>query len=250
MPFTMVAWSESQTLAALGGVAAVPDPHVTVQGDQVRIPEWAPTMFCAYLGGVAQIQGQFRSPSILSKFSVPYTVEPIDVSAEPISRYPLLDLRSNPLELVPNEGLENWYMGAGGAERSSAFAWLTDGNFPAVQGRAFTARATNATTLVAFTWVNGALTFADVLPAGRYAVIGMRARSATLLGARLVFPGSAYRPGCVGLDAVADIDDPIFRHGTLGSWGEFDQTSPPTVDFFAVTTDSAQTVDLDLIRVA
>jgi hypothetical protein len=109
---------------------------------------------------------------------------------------------------------------------------------------------TTSVTLSAYAWTNAALTFSQTLPMGRYQVVGMRARSTGLIAARLVFVGFSWRPGCVGHDAVSDIDNDVFRQGRLGVWGEFEHDTPPTVDFLSVSADSNPTVWLDLIKVA
>jgi len=136
------------------------------------------------------------------------------------------------------------------AGRASALALFCDGPLAPVTGEIFTVRATSSTTLTAYQWTNGALTFAQSLPKGRYAVVGMRALSAGLIAARLVIPGYAWRPGCIGYDAENDTEDDVFRGGRMGVWGEFDHDLPPTVDFLSISADTSEVVYLDLIKIA
>ena len=139
---------------------------------------------------------------------------------------------------------------ASGAEQEYGLVWLTDGPAQPVTGEIFTVRSTNASTLTAAAWTNGALTFSQTLPKGRYRVVGMRAQSAGLVAARLVFIGYPWRPGVVGTDSAGDAAPDIFRAGRLGSWGEFDHNTPPSVDFLSVSADTSQIVHLDLQKVS
>ena len=75
----------------------------------------------------------------------------------------------------------------------------------------------------------------------------MRASSAGLIAARLVFSQYPWRPGCIASDTLGEQSAPIFRFGALGIWGEFSHNTPPTVDFFSLSADTSQTVDLDLV---
>jgi len=136
----------------------------------------------------------------------------------------------------------------GAAEDETVYVWLGDGITPIPAGQMFTVRCTNASTLTAYAWTNGALTFTQTLPAGRYAVVGARGMSAGLCGFRLVFVGPTWRPGAIGIDDVGDQDIPRFRYGNAGLWGEFEHDQPPTVDFWSVSADTAQVVHLDLIQ--
>jgi len=127
------------------------------------------------------------------------------------------------------------------------FAWLADTPPSRVNGEIFSVRATAAITLADGVWTNGNLTFSQDLPFGQYDVVGMRAESANLIAARLVFPGGRWRPGVPGANAPADVDAPQFRYGASGVLGSFNSNAPPTLDAIGVT-DTAETVILDLIK--
>jgi len=137
-----------------------------------------------------------------------------------------------------------------GAQISNALAWLSDGPIAPVTGIMRTVRTTCAITLTAYAWSNGALTFDQTLPAGRYQIVGMRAESTGLIAARLVTPASPWRPGVIGFDAESDVEPDRFRYGRCGVFSEFDHDAPPTVDFLSVSADTAETVHLDLIKIA
>ena len=138
---------------------------------------------------------------------------------------------------------------AAGASAGTILAWLTDGPIAPVSGEMFTVRVTNADTLVANVWTNGALTFDQVLPVGQYAIVGAVFISAGLLAFRFLFQGSTPRPGGLGYDDVSDLPPDKQRYGGLGVWGEFDSRTPPTVDFLSRAADTSQVGYLDLVRI-
>lgn len=250
MAFSLVGWTELQdTSAALTQVAGIVDQHVTVTGDDILVPDFAPFLAGAFAIGATISQARLSSPSM--RKSTLFDVNPINIGAEPLVPTPWHNRFMNPRPLVPGEGLRALVAeGAAGAEQDSMLAWLSDGQISPVSGEIQTIRATNGSTLTAYAWTIGALTLDQQLESGRYAIAGMRAQSAGLIAARLVIPGSPYRPGCIGYDAASDVEDATFRYGNLGSWGEFEHTYIPQVEFLSVSADTAQTVWLDVVKVA
>jgi hypothetical protein len=77
----------------------------------------------------------------------------------------------------------------------------------------------------------------------------MGAISTGCIAARVVFIGGQYRPGVLGQASIATIPNSIFRNGTFGIFGEFEDTDQPTVDFLSVSADTTQEVYFDLIQV-
>ena len=244
---SLVAWSESQDSATLVNAAAVADQHVRIVGDDVVVPAFAPLLGAYYALGVNFTLGQFTSPSLRTLFNI--DVEPADVLAEPSSIPPVHDLFRKPIALKASEAL-NFLMAedAAGASRVNGFAWLLSAASPPDNRPDFTIRATNTSTLTTFAWSNGALTFSQTLPAGKYDIVGARAQSAGLVAFRFVLTGASHRPGGVGFDTDGDVDYPAQRHGGWGIWGSFEHDAPPTVDFFSVSADTSQVVHLDLVK--
>ena len=247
MAFTLVAYSESQDSATLVNVAALVDPHVRVVGDDIVVPTGLNYVGGVYGIGTAITRAQLVSPSIRRRY--PFEVTPVEIATEPADPVKYLPFFQSPIGLDPDEGLNFQAAENGaGANQSTGLVWLCDGATAPISGsEMFTIRATNASTLVAYAWTNGALTFSDTLPAGEYAVVGMRASSTGLIAARLVFSQYPWRPGCIASDTLGEYGVPVFRMGGLGIWGEFAHNTPPTVDFLSLSTDSSQTVDLDLV---
>ena len=247
---TMIAYSESQDSATLVNVAALVDPHVRVLGDDIVVPAQVSYVGGVYAIGAAISRAQLVSPSIRRRY--PMEIAPIEIAAEPADPVKYYSMFDNPIQLDPDESLNFQAAEDGaGAGRCTGLVWLCDGATAPLSGvEIFTIRATNASTLTAFQWTNGALTFNDTLPAGTYALVGARGVSTGLLGFRFVFQAFPFRPGAIGSDTNGEVGAPIFRQGRLGVWGEFEHNSPPTVDFLSVSADSSQTVDLDLVLIS
>jgi len=247
--FTTIAWSAAVDQVALAAIAAVPDPHVRVNINDIIVPTAISQLVGAYGLGINLTRLQMVSPSLRRLLNL--EVAPFDRLALPAVPFKLHDLRANPIDLDGEEALNAFTAEDGaGATRMNALAWLADGPVAPIKGDIRTVRVTAATTLVAFNWTNGALTFDQSLPAGRYQLVGARFASAGLIAARCVFPGSPWRPGVIGIVADSGAEGEIFRRGNWGIWGEFSHNTPPTIDFLSATADAAETGELDLIKIA
>lgn len=247
MRFHVLAYDESFDSAALSKVTPVADQIQTITAtDYFVVPEGFNFLGAAYGLGVSITRARVVAPS-LTAVAYPEII-PLDLLAEPVSRPEMLDLFDNPIELKVSETLAFEASEGGATTRVHGLLFMTEGTPEAVQGEEITIKFTNTSTLVADAWTNGALTPASDLPAGRFDIIGMRAQAAGLIAARVVLRGeSSYRPGCIGFDAASDIDHPRFRHGKLGVWGSFLNTTIPTVDFLSVSADTSQEVWFDCI---
>jgi len=247
--FTLVGWTESQDSAVLVNVAALAAPHIRVNLDDVIIPSEVPLLVATYALGPNLTRAQLVSPSLRRLLN--YEISPVEIAAEPLSPTAWVDMRDHPIPLDPEEALNAQAAEDGaGATRATILAWLADKAITPIVGDIRSTRVTNATTLVANAWTNGALTFADQLPAGRYACVGARFFGAGLQAFRMLFVGYTWRPGAIGFDTAADVDPFEFRCGRFGVWGEFNHNTPPTVDFLSNSADTSQIGVLDLIKLA
>jgi hypothetical protein len=202
-----------------------------------------------YALGTTITLAQIQSPSLRRRANI--DISPVDVSAEPASPPSMMARFTSPIPLEEDEDLTALVAEAfSGAERETVLAWLSDGPITPVTGEIFTVRATGTTTLTANTWSNVAITFSQTLPRGRYQVVGARCESAGCVAFRLVFPGYSWRPGGVGCDSIGDLSPNGQRMGGYGVWGEFESTSPPTVDVLSVSADTSEVIYLDLIKIA
>lgn len=250
MTFHVCAWEEDiDPGGAMVNIAAVPEQVLTSQGDDIRVPRVAPYIIGAAIMGnhASMARGQVQSPSlrIQTNLDIEPLVPALVFGSPPEgSLYP-----DSPVQVVPDESLNIQVESTPGAAAiHRALVLLSEGPQSPVLGNHFTVRATTAITLATGTWVNGVLVFSQVLPAGRYAVIGMRARGTNLVAMRLVFQEQTLRPGVLAVNVVGDLDPRYCRFGRMGVFGEFESTNPPTADALGVT-DSAQVLLLDLVRV-
>lgn len=247
-PLHLCGFYESQDSAVLVPTAALADPSMTVSGDNIQVPEYASMLVGAYAIGANVTRAQLQSPSLRRILN--YEIRPVNVGAEPLSP-PVTGLfNGSAIQLDVDEQLQaHMAEDAAGASAVTILVWLSDAGLAPIDGEIFTVRVTNATTLVANTWTNGALTFDQVLPVGKYAIVGARFESAGLVAFRFLFQGQTARPGGLGCDAAADLEMKGQRGGGWGSWGEFNSTNPPTVDFLSISADTSQVGLLDLIKV-
>jgi hypothetical protein len=248
--FHLVAYEQSvDPASAVTNINAIREEIVFTNGVDIRVPSLLPNVlgYAVTINDASLVRAQLASPSLRQLANI--DVEPI-VQALVFGSYPEVTyLPDGPIPLTPDEALNLAVLSDPAAPViHRGLVWLCDGPVNQSKGEIITVRATSAVTLVTGTWVNGALTFLQSLPAGKYQVVGMRARGTNLVAARLVFPEQVARPGVAAVNAIGDLDHPMQRAGRLGVWGQFPHTNPPTVDCLGVT-DSAQTYIFDLVRV-
>ena len=208
MPFTTIAWAESQDAAAAWvKVAGVPDTSVSVSGNDIFAPSLTEVIM---YGGVCEqtiaSQMRFTSPSMLEF------------------------------------GFEEYVSSIGSALTFGNPPQITQ----MVGGPIRTVRCTAAAGLSAGQWASSALTFPVSLRAGQYQCVGARVNSTNGVVFRLLFQGSPWRPGGIVVNDEAEIGNDIQRQGQMGLWGEFDSRTTPQIEVLGVT-DSAQVVYLDLV---
>lgn len=250
MPFSLVAYTESQdTGGRLSEVAALSDQHITTDGDDILVPEWAPNLVAVCAIGATISQAQMSSPSLRQRTLLDIT--PVNTATEPLDNGAWMPLFKRPIPLTPGEGLRARVAeGASGAEQGTVLVWLAGDVEEAPAGDIETIRCTSTTTLTAFSWTLCSLTLSQQLRAGTYAIVGMRAESTGALAARLVIPGSQFRPGVIGCDRPDDILPHEFRLGEIGVYGTFDHRFIPQVEFLSVSADSSEVVFLDVIKIS
>jgi len=233
---------------ALTAIAAVQDPTIFTSGDDLRVPEDLTNIVgeAALTGATTITRAQIESPSLRTTNNL--DIEPV-VDGIVFGNEPEIILHpQNPIPVSASEDI-NFLFNTDHASAIGHYGlvWFADGALQPVNGEIYSIRATAAAGLSAGEWVNSNLTFAQNLPIGRYAIVGMRARGTNLVASRLVFVGGIHRPGVPAVNAISDRDDQRFRHGKMGLFGEFHTNTPPTVDCLGVT-DSTQDFIFDIIR--
>jgi hypothetical protein len=222
--------------------------------------------------GANLVHVRAQAPSMLP---LPYiTLSPNNRGSAFESPPRIWDFSGNPIALRLTEEFDIFAtQNSGGAQTEYVGVLFTDGvrippppvrSGPTINGDGgfFTLHGTATTTLTAGAWTNvpaSAITFDQPLPAGSYALVGMRAFSATGLFFRL-FPQYTplWRPGGICVQAY-DAMDPFNQrflpeYGPVGfGWGQwlnFFSNTPPGVEFFATSADTAEEVFLDVIKVS
>lgn len=252
--FTLAGFAEDIDPAdAEVNITALQDAHLFTTGDDLRIPSLNQLMgvFAGIASGGTTLC-RLESPSLRDINRL--VINPLnglgDADVEPSDPPAVYDLSRNPRQLDFDEILQCIIRSNPSA---AAFQWalclLGDGQQQVPSGEIVTVRATGATTVTRRVWSTVTITFADTLPTGRYQVVGLRAIGASMIAARFVFKPGTWRPGCIAADSQATQDVPLFRMGKLGIWGEFQQTQPPDLEVLCDVADTAQTFDLDLIKV-
>ncbi len=243
------AWSQSTNPAgALVAINVVADQAVFTSGADLRVPAQLPYVIgaAACINDASLARAELQSPSLRAMVNV--DIEPL-VQGKVFGSLPeQLIHPDTPIAVQANESLNMAMQWNAAAILAYGLVWLADGPQQPAKGSIYTVRGTGAAALVASTWVNTAITFSQTLPYGTYQVVGMRARGTNLAAARLVFIGQAFRPGVSGVNTVGNVDPWHFRWGNMGVFGQFDTTTPPTVDCMG-DTDAAQVFEFDLIRV-
>jgi hypothetical protein len=248
--FHLAAWAQSIDPAnALTAINAVREEMLFTSGVDLRVPENLAFIVgqAALLNDASAARAQVQSPSLRAFANL--DVEPI-VAAAVFGAPPESLLHpDSPIAVSPDESLNFAVLSdPAAAALHYGLVWLADRALERITGNIFTVRATSAIAQTTLTWVNGNLTFTQTLPAGRYRIVGMRARSTDAVGARLVFPEQVARPGVPVVNAIGDNDPWAFRYGNMGAFGEFPHTNPPTVDVLGGAA-AAQTYLFDLLRV-
>lgn len=248
--FHLAAWEQSVDPAGvLLPLDAVREEMLFTTGDDIRVPDQLPNIIgqAALANDASVSRAQIQSPSLRAFANL--DVEPIVAAAVFGSPPESLFHADAPIPVTPDEALNFAILSdPAAAALHYGLVWLADKALEAVRGAIFTVRATSTVAQAVGTWVNGNLVFSQSLPAGRYRIVGMRARSTDGVAARLVFPEQVARPGVAVVNAIGDLDPWVFRYGNAGVFGEFPHTNPPTIDVLGGVA-AAQTFLFDLIRV-
>lgn len=250
MPQHLVAYGATQANNGLTNVPAVQDVVLFTTGNDIVVPKEYAQYWAVWYGGASAARGRIVS-AYLRRRVLPEYIEPSALIPAPaFPRGFHMHPKSVTITDAASERVQFAIDNGNVAELDQALVWL--GEAPkAVEDDWLTVRATTAASaLTANTWTNRTLTLDQNLPPGSYELAGARVESATLTGARFVFPGQSNRPGVLG-SAPGGYQLPIFRRGRMGIFGRFAYDQPPTVDLFASAADNqVQIVSLDIRKVA
>jgi hypothetical protein len=251
--FNLVAFSSSIAQdAALANITPVTDPLVTISANnRVIFPEDY-QLLGAHLMLDSATRFRLNTPS-MRVIALP-ELYPIDVTAAVGANPPLVFPGDSAIR-IPRNDEAGFDVSRGGAGAATGYAamWVSPRRVPAPSGPIYTMRCTASLTLTTSSWVGATLTFDQILPFGRYSVVGMHVTCNDGVYARLTFPGQTqYRPGVPVVESTGEyINPPAFRYGAFGSFGSFDQTAQPGIEILGDTAGAeTPVVLLDLVKVA
>jgi len=245
----------SATLVALNVIAD--DILSSPQANRFQVPADLNAIHGAAALGATLVRAQIQAPSLEVKRA---SLEVIPHEAGTVAftlGAPRLFVPKREVVLAAPETLMFYTNNAaGGADNEYGLIWLRKpgGIDPMPAGDIIAARATSATTLTANVWTTCTMALDKDLPAGKYALVGFRAISATGIAARALITGQTYRPGVpvlAGTEAAArDFDPGNLEDFNWYNMGEFENITVPQFQFLASAADVAQVAILYLVKIA
>lgn len=239
----------TEAVATEYDLPAIPDGIVPIQNNHF-LPGQDLYLKWAFACGLLLNKLRLVTPSF-RQLSPPY-IRPVNLALLPVSVTPVSSYLQKPLRLRALEEIQA--MGVNSASTSGVYTAILavspNQSETMPVGDTFTIRGTGTTTAVVNTWTLAAMTWADTLPNGTYACVGLNAIGATIRAARLIFQNQVWRPGCVGNTLVSDNPSPVMRDPRLGVWGTFPGNSMPQIEILCGAADTAQEVYMDFIRIA
>lgn len=243
-----LAYTKSHDNTANTDETPVPDGIIAIQNGHF-FPQRDLTLYAAVAMAATATRARIVTPS-LRQISMPY-IRPIEPAAVPGNRAAIADYRNSPLILRGLEEIEvdGTHTTAGGARFTiGLFAgWMPVPPMP--MGTLITMRGVATNTVTANAWSLLSVTWADALPAGTYACVGLTAFGATCQLARMIFEDQQPRPGVVGITTITDQPNPLFTKGGIGVMGRFNSNRMPSIEYLCNAADTAQEVYMDLVRV-
>lgn len=239
-------------LAALGtdvNTPPVQDDILAISNNRF-LPQEDYQIVAAYAQSTTLNRARITSPTN-RQITLPFIRPPSATTAPPTDPN-VADYRASPFQI---QGLEELGVEAStdlgaATEVFIAGLCLQKGFTPAPRGNIFTLRGTSTTAAGVLLWTNLNVTWADSLPEGLYAVVGLEVIGATEIMARCILENQIFRPGSVAQILVGSRTHDMFRLGGLGDWGHFRSTRMPIIQVLNLAATAVHTVYLDLIRLS
>jgi len=231
------------------GIAPVVDPQLTTNANGMLLPETM-RVHSVYASGLGVTQGRLSVPSL--RVVAQPRVNPVNKALYPVDDSPITRYYGQGPRILRSETFQAQLTtdATGGPNDSYLFAWLTTAPSSPPGGDITTIRASSTVTCVAGSWVLGALTLEQDLPAGRYSVVGVDVIGATAQAMRLRFAGGGYCPGVLVQQAAGQFFLDSFRMGQMGEYGQFENSLPPQIDVLGTAGAVTLTIFLDIIKVS
>lgn len=242
----LFAFQKSIAQTVYGDVQAVNDNVLTLSNNHLMLPKIS-KMFAALAVGLNIQQFRFNAPSLRS-IGLPEFPD-VNVGTTVVSPVAILNRVDEPLILQPSEEIEvDAIQTSVGAQNATVLVALQLNPPQRNVGPIFTIKYTTVVTGAFGSWTSGTMSPTQTIQNGTYAIVGMSAIGAALLGARLIIPNQVYRPGCFGRQAYGNFEQPIFRANNLGTWGTITPPFNPTIEIIGSGACTNPDVYLDLIK--
>lgn len=246
--------SEVANGSSYAAISAATDTILPPSGSGLLLP-CDLRLIAAYAGGSTLTRARINAPSLL-RVGYP-SIRPIVAvtNGVPPADPNFMTLLGSPLLLRAAETVGVDAVHSGGAPaRQVSLLWLADRLEPVPPGDSFWLRWTATLSVAlgsAFTWQVLSPTYDQSLPSGTYAVIGLEFMETNGIAARLVFPGSVFRPGVLasGTGAGTARTYAGFYDGSFGVYGMFQTNAPPNIEVMVAAASTAQEGYLRVVRV-
>ena len=245
--FHVLAFTGSIAGTANTDLPALTDDMFQIRNGHFVFEKPMQIVFIAAIGNLLD-RARINLPSVRG-MSLPF-IRPITVGTLMGTPPAVQDFRDHPFTIQPMEEFAMQVSNSGaGPTRTQIVVGIQERMRTAPEGTIITMRGTGTTTLVANTWTTCTITWADTLPPGVYAIVGLEVITVSGVAARLQIPGQIDRPGCLGTATINSQPHPMFMEGGLGHWGEFESINTPGVQVLATAADTAQEVFLQVVKV-
>ena len=231
-------------------VTNVSDPVIATSASGFLVPGTINKFMRA--AGVGNILNRFQLSSASLKKYAPFDGNPANVGTVIASPARALHFERNPIPLSVNEELDAFATNSAVTSTQTSIAvWFCDGPIsPITGGQVFSVHWTASVTLTANAWTPLSFVLDNGIPAGTFSIVGSRMKSAGALFHRFIPRGGApYRPGTFAVQAFGDYSLDMDRYGGLGEYLRFTNTTPPQIEVFSSSADTAEEGFLDLIQV-
>jgi hypothetical protein len=247
--FHTIAWRESIADILENDIQPVNDGIWAIQNNHFLPQRDGQILYARYGAAGTGTQARFNSPTF-RQISSP-RIRPVEAAIVQANRIQVADYSARPMGIKGLEELE--LLGnqiTGGAAVVVGVAGISEsGIVNAPNASIIPMLGTGTTTMVAGAWTQVAVTWADILPAGIFAVVGLEFIGVTALAGRLIFEDQVPRPGCVGSGLLATGSNDLFMGGRLGIWGRFNSNRMPNFEGLCNAADTVQTIVLYIQRV-
>lgn len=233
---------------ALHQLTGILDAIMRQSGNGLQVNPALTKIGSLWMVGTSAVRVQVQSQSLRSQ---PFpTFQPVNIGTANENPPREADLWDYPLQLAAYEECDIFAAqnNSTSAETQTVFVVFTDGALGGVSGNLLRAHFTASTTLTANAWSAIVPSFDQALRVGTYAIVGGWVRSAGGLAWRVVpASGTPFRPGGMMTQAADGMIPQWQRPGRLGAWMQFDSLTPPELELFSGSADTAEDGELYLV---